>query len=113
MLEEFRSYLTQKAPIKDKYIPYYLKWVSDCYGFLNKPLSARLNGDQKKEFLSDMAKRHEDWQVKQADLSLRLYDYFLSRKMKTNAEGIPAAEGSLESTRGKNAREAQAMPDVS
>jgi len=25
-----------------------------------------------------MAKRHEDWQVKQADTALRLYDYFLS-----------------------------------
>jgi integron integrase len=26
-----------------------------------------------------MAKRHEDWQVKQADTALRLYDYFLSK----------------------------------
>jgi integron integrase len=28
-----------------------------------------------------MAKRHEDWQVKQADTALRLYDYFLSKSV--------------------------------
>jgi integron integrase len=28
-----------------------------------------------------MAKRHEDWQVKQADTALRLYDYFLSKNI--------------------------------
>jgi hypothetical protein len=26
-----------------------------------------------------MGKRHEDWQVKQADTALKLYDYFLSK----------------------------------
>jgi integron integrase len=28
-----------------------------------------------------MAKRHEDWQVKQADTALRLYDFFLSKNV--------------------------------
>ncbi len=79
MLKNYEAFLTKKGTLKTQYIPYYLKWVSDCYTFLNEPLSNRLNGDQKRQFLSDMAKRHEEWQVKQADTALRLYDYFLSQ----------------------------------
>jgi len=79
MLRDYEVFLTKKGPVKTQYIPYYLNWVSDCYGFLNQPLSNRLSGEQKKQFLSDMAKQHEDWQVKQADTALRLYDYFLSQ----------------------------------
>jgi integron integrase len=81
MLSNYEAFLTKKGTLKTQYVPYYLKWVSDCYGFLNEPLSNRLNSDQKKQFLSDMAKRHEDWQLKQADTALRLYDYFLSKNI--------------------------------
>ncbi len=81
MLKDYEAFLNSKGGLKSQYIPYYLKWVSDCYRFLNEPLSNRLNSDQKKQFLSDMAKRHEDWQVKQADTALRLYDYFLSKNV--------------------------------
>jgi integron integrase len=81
MLRNYEAFLTKKGTIKTQYVPFYLKWVSDCYGFLNEPLSNRLSGEQKKQFLSDMVKRHEDWQVKQADTALRLYDYFLSKNI--------------------------------
>jgi len=43
--------------------------------------------------LAHMSKSHEDWQVKQANTALRLYDYFLSHEIKANAGGGPAAEG--------------------
>jgi hypothetical protein len=80
MLDTFKVFLQDKKAIKSQYIPFYLKWVSDCYRFLNEPISTRLPGDRRKQFLSHMAKRHEDWQVSQADTALRLYDYFPSRK---------------------------------
>jgi hypothetical protein len=67
--------------------------VSECYTFLNESPASRINGDQRKQFLAHMSKRHEDWQVKQADTALRFYDYFLSREIKANAEGVPAGEG--------------------
>ena len=89
MLKAYETFLNKKGNIKTQYVPYYLKWVSDCYHFLNEPLSNRLNSDQKKLFLSDMAKRHEDWQVKQADTALRLYDYFLSRSI-SSTSGEPS-----------------------
>ncbi len=79
MLRPYEAFLTKKGTVKPQYVPFYLKWVSDCYGFLNQPLSNRLGAEQRKQFLSEMARRHEDWQVKQADTALRLYDYFLAK----------------------------------
>ena len=35
-----------------------------CYVFLNEPVSNRLSNEQRKQFLSHMTKRHEDWQLK-------------------------------------------------
>lgn len=34
-----------------------------------------------------MGKSHEEWQVKQADTALRLYQYFLSQDLKASATG--------------------------
>ncbi len=83
MLEEFKDYLLQKGKVKANQIPYYLKWIGSCYAFFNVSDSTLLNSDQKKQFLSNMAKNHEDWQVNQAEAALRLYNYFLSQKLKT------------------------------
>ena len=79
MLDNYNDYLIHKASVKANYVPYYLKWVADCYSFLNVPDTTRINSDQKNQYLSDLAKSCEDWQVKQADTALRLYDYFLSQ----------------------------------
>jgi len=86
MLEHFRTYLTEKARIKDKYVPYYIKWVSDCYSFLNQPPESPLSNDQKEEFLKHISKKQEEWQVNQADYALRLYGFFLSQGLKDSSE---------------------------
>ncbi len=85
MLNHFQTFLEDKKAIKPQYVLFYLKWVSDCHGFLNEPLSVRLGTEGRKQFLSHIAKRHEDWQVSQADTGLRLYDYFLSKNMPDTA----------------------------
>jgi hypothetical protein len=59
--------------------------------FLGVLPATRINGDQRKGFLTHMSKHNGDKQVKQADTALRLYDYFLSREMKATAEGIHAS----------------------
>jgi integron integrase len=104
MFEPFRRFLAGKASIKSQYIPFYLKWVSDCYGYLDQPSDSRLTSEQKKQFLSQMAKNHEDWQVKQADAALRLYDYFLSRELKRLGSGVPGAWKDLEEKMGEALR---------
>ena len=43
--------------------------------------------------MTDVSKRHEDRQVKQADTALRFYGYFLPREMKATADAMRAAAG--------------------
>jgi integron integrase len=78
MIREFESYLSNKKHVKDKYFPYYIKWVSDCYSYLDESVESRLPADRIQTFLSHLSKKHEDWQVNQADYALRLYQFFLS-----------------------------------
>jgi integron integrase len=104
MFEGFRQFLLRKASVKSQYVPFYLKWVSDCYGYLNTAADSRLSSDQKKQFLAHMAKDHEEWQVKQADAALRLFDYFLSRELKRLSSGVPGAWKDLEQKMGEALR---------
>ncbi len=80
MLDGFEKYLLQKGNVKKHQIPYYVKWVGDCLAFLHISDSTFISSDLKKQFLTQMSKNHEDWQVNQADTALRLYNYFLSQK---------------------------------
>jgi hypothetical protein len=50
MLNTFQTFLQDKKAIKPQYVPFYLKWVSDCYGFLNEPLSTRLAIEESRAF---------------------------------------------------------------
>ncbi len=78
MLGDFAEYLTRKAFIQDKYVPYYVKWVSYCYSFFERPDNTPLTQDQVHHYLTHISKTKEDWQVRQAEAALRLYGYFLS-----------------------------------
>ncbi|MEM2111508.1 MAG: integron integrase [Candidatus Bathyarchaeia archaeon] len=89
MIEDFKSYLLRTKHIKEKYIPYYIKWVSECYTFLNEKIGKILTTDKKQEFLKYLGKNHEDWQVKQADYALRLYQFFLSQEKKIIKDSLP------------------------
>jgi len=87
MFDRFHDYLLNTGHIGEKYIPYYLKWVSDCYSFLNEPVEKIILYDRKLQFLKHLSKNHEDWQVKQADYALRLYNFFISHTVKEIPEG--------------------------
>lgn len=86
MLQVFSQFLSDKERIPEKNVPYYVKWVSDCYRFFDVPESLPLTNDQNAKFLNQLAKKHEDWQVQQADRALRLYGYFLTR-IQRNEDG--------------------------
>ncbi|MEW6739143.1 MAG: hypothetical protein ACOYU2_05095 [Nitrospirota bacterium] len=69
-LNGFKGYLISKSAVNEKYAPYYVRWVSSCYAFVNQSLSDVLTNGQKQDFLKHFAKNHEDWQVKQAEAAL-------------------------------------------
>ena len=37
MLRNYEAFLVKEGTVKTQSVPYYLKWVSDCYAFLNEP----------------------------------------------------------------------------
>lgn len=76
MLDAFRDYLRATKTVTEKSIPFYCRWVANCYSFCNAELSIGLDAGQKRDFLSHMGKSHEDWQVKQATRALQLYTFF-------------------------------------
>lgn len=92
MLSSFKNYLIQKALIKDTYIPFYLKWVSDCHAFLKASDLEVLSPEQRNRFQKHLAKTHEDWQVKQADNALRFYRYYLTSLQKNAPIKSPEIE---------------------
>jgi len=76
MLQAFEQFLMDKEGVPQKNAPYYVKWVSDCYRFVAKPETQSLTNEQTAEFLIRLTKKHEDWQVQQADRALKLYGYY-------------------------------------
>lgn len=93
MLNAFKQFLSTKERLPEKNIPYYVKWVSDCYRYFDIAESEPLTNEQNAKFLNRLAKKYEDWQVQQADRALRLYGYFLSRSQK-NDDGTAVAVSS-------------------
>lgn len=101
MLSGFKGYLANKAVVSEKYLPFYLKWVTDCYSHLSIPLTTALRSEQRRQYLEHIAKTRPDWQVKQADSALRLYGYYLSRSSRKNTPEKAAAQEQWQSLEGK------------
>ena len=107
MIAQFKRYLTENARIRDKYVPYYLKWIAECHAYLNIPHGQTISAGGKQQFLHYMSKTHRDWQVKQADYAIRLYSFFLSRQGKQSPSGLSDIEkewSTLEDETGKAIR---------
>ncbi len=82
MLDSYKLYLQEEVQIDEKYIPYYIKWVGDCISFLKKERGKRITNEEKHSFLEHLSERYEDWQIKQADYALKLYNHFLLKQKK-------------------------------
>jgi hypothetical protein len=56
MLPAFEQFLSDKERIPQKNALYYVKWVSDCYRYFDKPETQLLTNEQNVEFLSRLSK---------------------------------------------------------
>jgi hypothetical protein len=93
-LQAFEQFLIHKEGVPTKNAPYYVKWVSDSYRFVDIPETQPLTSEQTAEYLGSLSKKHEDWQVQQADRALKLYDYFLSRGQRSENEASADSQDS-------------------
>ena len=53
-----------------------------CYAFLEEDLSRQIDNPQKNRFLKHLSSPFKQWQVRQADCAIKLYQYFLSQNQK-------------------------------
>lgn len=91
-MDKFQLCLLNTAHIKSKYIPCYIKWVSECHNFPNKPHQNIIAADEQQKFIKHLYKTHEDWQVKQAEHALRLYNFFLSQEKQEGQKNHPCGK---------------------
>jgi len=54
----FKKFLEDQGHFAAHTIPYMIKWVSDCYHFLNRAMDESLSGDEKKLFLKHVAQKN-------------------------------------------------------
>jgi len=80
-MEEFRKFL-KSTYIQGRYIPYYIRWIKKCYSYLNFPITEKIHNYQKNQFLKYLSALYEDWQIRQADYAIELYQYYLFQKEK-------------------------------
>jgi len=50
MFNDFEGYLSKKIGLKEKYVPYYVRWVDNCYRSFKKGKNKPLNGKQQRDF---------------------------------------------------------------
>lgn len=77
MIEKFAAYLRDVHRIQERFIPFYLKWVKESCLHTKTPLKVPIKEDAKDAYLVYSYNCREDWQLKQADESIRLYTHFL------------------------------------
>jgi len=78
----FENYLRNQVHLKEKYIPFYIKWVKTAYENISLSPSIPITAKQIGTFLKELSHAHPDWQIRQAEDALRLYTYFISRLQK-------------------------------
>ena len=72
MFDRFQDYLNMRKSVAPKQIPYYVKWVKDCYAVLACPAETVLTQEQRTSYLERVRSSKEDWQIKQAEQALLL-----------------------------------------
>jgi len=60
MLNDFEVYISKKIGLKEKYIPYYARWVDNCYRFFKKDKNKPLSGKLQRKILKYLSETHDD-----------------------------------------------------
>jgi len=88
-MEGFKSYLLSGHVPDEKKAGFYLYWVSRFYGHCNKSPGDKVESEDIDRYLKFLAKRREDWQVKQAGEAIELYLFFRRKKQATRNGKLP------------------------
>ena len=72
-MEEFKKYfiLSQVAP--EKKVKFYVNWFSKFYFSCKKDIGESVNQKEINDFLKNLSKHCEEWQINQASDAIHLY----------------------------------------
>ncbi len=79
MLNPYLKYLQNKQIIMPSQRSFYIKWVNDLYKACDKEPGKALGQAEIDNYLSNLTRTRQEWQVDQAKDAIRLYLYYLNR----------------------------------
>jgi len=80
-MKDYLEYLQSRHIASKKSLPYYVSWVSKFYAFCHKETGADVSADEIEKFLKNLSSTCEEWQIKQAHEAIKLYLFFLKKKI--------------------------------
>jgi integron integrase len=79
-MEDFKAYILSSRIANEKSADFYVHWVKGFFGYCSKHPDDAVTQAVIDEYLAYLAKRKEDWQVRQASDAIQLYLFFKKRK---------------------------------
>ncbi len=80
IFDEFGNFLTSKRIVADSKVAFYVNWVAGCLKASRKGFGDELTSAEIDQFVQRLAKIKEQWQIDQAMLSIRIYQYFIKTR---------------------------------
>ena len=78
-MEKFEKYLILSQVVPEKKAKFYVNWVSKFYISCKKDIGASVNQNEINDFLRDLSKHCEEWQINQASDPIHLYLFYQRR----------------------------------
>ena len=78
-MDDFKAYILSSRIANEKSADFYVHWVKGFFGYCSKDPDDAVTQEVIDEYLAYLAKRKEDWQVRQASDAIQLYLFFKKR----------------------------------
>jgi site-specific recombinase XerD len=78
-MDDFKSYILSSRIANEKSAAFYVHWVTGFYEYCSKNPEDAVTQEDVEKYLAYLAKRKEDWQVRQASDAIQLYLFFKKR----------------------------------
>ncbi len=82
VFDEFSNFLISKRIVDDSKVVFYINWLSGCLRASRKSFGDELTANETDSYIQRLARTKEQWQVDQATLSIRIYQYFIKTRRK-------------------------------
>ena len=78
-MDDFKAYILSSRIANEKSAEFYIHWVTGFYKYCSKDPGDPVTQEVIDEYLAYLAKRKEDWQVRQASDAIQIYLFFKKR----------------------------------